>query len=91
MYVGRRKRVLDIAWPEVCVGVEGDSWQYHESPGDWGRTRTRDRALQALGWLIIPCVVADTHSPSAFIEALRSTLAVATERSVTLAGKTLPK
>ena len=68
------KRCLDSAWPNVRVAVEDDSWTYHANPGDWGRTRVRDRELQAAGWLIVPCVVADTRSPAMFIEHVRATL-----------------
>lgn len=78
--IGKRKRVLDLAWPDVRVGVEGDSWQHHESPGDWGHIR--DRGLQASGWLIVPCVVADTRAPLDFIEMLRETLALAQHRAI---------
>lgn len=84
--VNGRKRVLDLAWPDVCVGVEADSWKYHSKPADWGRTRTRDRALLAAGWHIVPCVVADTRSPAEFVEALRATMRLAAKRVVTLVG-----
>lgn len=71
---GAKERVLDLAWPELLVGVEADSWQFHSSPSDWGKTRIRDRELQVGGWTILPCVVADTRDPEAFISALAAIL-----------------
>jgi very-short-patch-repair endonuclease len=65
------RRVLDVAWPELKVALEADSWKHHSSPGDWGRTRTRDRALLAMGWIVIPVVYADIRNPAQLIEQLR--------------------
>jgi hypothetical protein len=75
--VGGRTRVIDLAWPEWKVGVEADSWRYHSNPGDWGRTRVRDRSIQATGWRLIPCVPADTRRPAELIEAVKATLELA--------------
>ncbi len=72
--VAGRQRFLDLAWPLMKIGVEADSWKHHANPRDWGRTRTRDRQLQAAGWIIVPCVVADTRSPEEFVRSIRSTL-----------------
>ncbi len=80
--VGRSKRVLDLAWPSLHVGVEAHSWRHHSSPGDWGRTLTRDRSLMAIGWHIVPCVVADTRAPDDFVAVLRDTMALAAKRAV---------
>jgi hypothetical protein len=65
-------RFLDAAWPKVRVAIEGDSWQWHANPTDWGKTRIRDRQLQAADWIIIPCVKADTRDPRALIAAVRA-------------------
>ena len=50
----RPKSVLDIAYPDVRLGIEADSYRHHSSRTDWGRDRTRNRMLTALGWRILP-------------------------------------
>jgi very-short-patch-repair endonuclease len=74
-----RKRILDAAWPDVKRCLEADSWQHHSNPSQWGATRIRDRELSALGWTVIPVVVADTRDPSNLVTHLR---ALFTEDSV---------
>jgi hypothetical protein len=74
-----RRRIIDLAWPRLRLGIEADSWEHHSNPGDWGQTRVRDRELRAAGWTIVPCVVADTRQPEDFLEAVR----VEAERLVT--------
>ncbi len=73
---GRRRRVLDLAWPDIKVALEADSWRHHSSTDDWGRTRTRDRELTALGWIIVPVVFADIRHPQALMQAIRDTIAI---------------
>lgn len=68
-------RVLNLAWPELRIAVEADSWKHHASPGDWRATRVRDRQLTAAGWIVVPCVVSDTRDPSELIDTLRRLMA----------------
>ncbi len=51
---GGRKAFLDVAYPEVKLGIEADSYRHHSSRTDWGRDRTRNRMLTAIGWRILP-------------------------------------
>jgi hypothetical protein len=67
-----KKRVLDVAWPNVRRCLEADSWQYHSSPSLWGGTRIKDRELTVAGWSVIPVVVADTRDPSSLVAQLRT-------------------
>lgn len=69
-----KKRVLDAAWPDVRVGLEAHSWQHHSNPTDWGRTMVRDRGLTAIGWTLLPVVVADTRDPTFLLNDLRGLL-----------------
>ncbi len=82
-----RRRTLDLAWPALRVVVEVESWAHHSNPGDWGRTRTRDRDLQMAGWIVVPCVVADTRRPDAFLAALRAALDTARAAAVRPTGQ----
>jgi hypothetical protein len=69
-----KKRVIDTAWPEVRVGLEAQSWKHHSNSTDWGRTMVRDRRLTAIGWTILPVVVADTRDPTSLLDDLRPLL-----------------
>jgi very-short-patch-repair endonuclease len=51
---GGRRAFLDVAYPEVMLAIEADSYRHHSSRTDWGRDRTRNRLLIALGWRILP-------------------------------------
>ncbi len=74
------KREIDAAWPDVRVGAEAHSWQYHSNTSDWGRTMVRDRGLTASGWTIVPVVVADIRNPASLLNDLRSLLVTAPTR-----------
>lgn len=50
---------LDRAWPEVKVAVELDGARHHTSPEDRRRDLARDRALAALGWVVLRFTYAD--------------------------------
>jgi hypothetical protein len=69
-----RHREIDVAWPELRVGLEAQSWQYHSNTSDWGRTMIRDRELTAFGWTLLPVVVADTRDPTSLLDALSQVL-----------------
>jgi hypothetical protein len=70
-----KKREIDAAWPHLRCGLEAHSWQYHSNHGDYGRTMIRDRGLTAIGWHIMPVVVADTRDPAPLLADLRSLFA----------------
>jgi len=50
---------LDRAWPEVKLAVELDGAAHHSSPEDRRRDLARDRALAALGWIVLRFTYAD--------------------------------
>ncbi len=46
--------VLDAAYPDSKIAIEADSYRYHSSRRAWSHDRIRNRALTALGWLVLP-------------------------------------
>lgn len=50
---GHRAR-LDIAYPDIRLGIEADSYVHHSSPSDWASDHTRRNALIAAGWRVLP-------------------------------------
>ncbi|RBY82346.1 DUF559 domain-containing protein [Blastococcus sp. TF02A-26] len=50
---------LDRCWPEVKLVVELDGAAHHTSPEDRRRDLARDRALAALGWVVLRFSYAD--------------------------------
>jgi hypothetical protein len=44
---------VDLAWPELRLCVELDSWKHHSSRVAFERDRARDRALVELGWVVL--------------------------------------
>ncbi|CAB4860579.1 unannotated protein [freshwater metagenome] len=58
---GRLLAELDLAHPELRVGVECQSWQWHGSPSAQRRDTTRRRRLRALGWEIADVWWNDLH------------------------------
>ncbi|MGH2703077.1 MAG: hypothetical protein ACRDJ2_15050 [Actinomycetota bacterium] len=51
---GKSIAVLDVAWPELRVGIEVDSRRWHLGHAAWERDAFRYGLLASLGWLIIP-------------------------------------
>lgn len=45
---------LDVAYPAHKLDVEADSYTYHASRTDWAFDHTRNAALVAMGWRILP-------------------------------------
>jgi len=50
---GRLLAELDLANPELLIGVECQSWEWHGSPSDQARDAARKRRLRLLGWEIV--------------------------------------
>ena len=65
-----RRAFLDFAYPEWKLGIEADSYRHHSSRIDWGRDRTRNRLLTALGWRILPVIWDDLVPHPAALMAL---------------------
>ena len=71
---GRLVRI-DAAYPEHLVGLEADSYIWHTARRDWVRNQTRNRALTAIGWRIIPVTWEDlVPNATTFEEELRTAL-----------------
>jgi very-short-patch-repair endonuclease len=51
---GKSVAVLDVAWPDLKVGIEVDSRRWHLGHAAWERDAARYGLLASLGWLIIP-------------------------------------
>jgi very-short-patch-repair endonuclease len=65
---GRRAR-LDIAYPDIRLAIEADSYAHHSSASDWASDHTRRNALIAAGWRILPVTWDDvSHDPDAVLE-----------------------
>lgn len=52
---------LDRCWPEVKLVVELDGARHHTSPEDRQRDLARDRALAALGWVVLRFTYAEVR------------------------------
>ncbi|HEV3401336.1 MAG TPA: DUF559 domain-containing protein [Acidimicrobiales bacterium] len=64
---GRRAR-LDIAYPDLRLGIEADSYVHHSSASDWASDHTRRNALIAAGWRILPVTWDDiSRNPDAVL------------------------
>ncbi len=67
---GRLLAELDLANPELAVGVECQSWRHHGSPSAQRKDLTRKRRLRALGWEIVDVWWSDLKRPDEVIEDL---------------------
>lgn len=61
--------LLDVAWPELMIGVEFDGFAAHEGREDYDAER--DRRLVGRGWWIIRVRKDDLARPEAFLAELR--------------------
>ena len=51
---GGRRAFIDLAWPELRLGLEAHSFRHHSSRSDWSRDNTRNNLVTSLGWRILP-------------------------------------
>ena len=58
---------LDIAWPELKLGMEATSLRWHKGPRRGRRDQVRDLRMTAEGWAILYPEWQDTVEPGAFI------------------------
>ena len=49
-----RRAFLDFAWPDVRLALEANSYRHHAGRLAWSRDNTRNRAVIAVGWRIVP-------------------------------------
>ncbi|TNC20704.1 DUF559 domain-containing protein [Amycolatopsis alkalitolerans] len=60
---------LDLAWPELRIGVEYDGYEAHEGRDDYDSER--DRRLAGRGWRIVRVRKEDLAEPARFLAELR--------------------
>lgn len=61
---GRAVR-LDLAWPEVRLGLDWNGKRWHETPARRKRTRERHASIEATGWRHLMYGWADVHDTPA--------------------------
>jgi hypothetical protein len=52
--IGRRTYKLDLAWPELRIALEFDSWEHHRTFTAFHHDRQRNRRIEATGWHVLP-------------------------------------
>lgn len=68
---GRFVAEVDLAWPQLRLGIELDGWAYHATRQNFVKDRARDRALFQLGWSVLCYTWGDVmHDHDSFIEEL---------------------
>ena len=67
---GKLLAELDLAEPDLRIGVECQSWRWHGSPTAQRRDTTRKRRLRQLGWEIADVWWSDLHRPDAVLSDL---------------------
>jgi very-short-patch-repair endonuclease len=53
---------LDLAFPEMRIGIEYDGWTAHASRSSFDRDRARQNPLTLHGWLILRYTSASTRA-----------------------------
>lgn len=71
---GRRRALLDFAWPSKLVAVEVDGYRYHAGRQAWENDRARQNMLGARGWLVIHVTARDLERPAEVVERVRAAL-----------------
>jgi hypothetical protein len=70
----RLVRVFDFAYPEALLGIEGQSYEYHDGRVMWSKDQTKDNAAGPLGWFVLRYTRYDIDErPSEVIEEIRAT------------------
>ena len=68
---------VDVCWPRLKVVVEADGFEFHGSKAAFFRDRRKQNQLAALGYRVLRFTWEDRGHPTAFLNDLRSTLALA--------------
>jgi hypothetical protein len=76
---GGRHVFIDAAYPDRMVGLEAQSYLWHTARQAWVRNETKNRALTAMGWAILPVTWEDlVPNATTFEEELRTALGTST-------------
>ena len=51
--VGRRSFRLDLAYPDLLIGIEYDGWDAHRPRSTFATDRARQNELEVRGWLVL--------------------------------------
>jgi hypothetical protein len=70
VFLGR----LDLAYPEVGIGIEVDGYEFHSTALDFVRDRQRQNDLIACGWQILRFTYEDSKHPRHFLRCLELAL-----------------
>ncbi len=70
---GRRLYVLDLAWPDLRIGLEYDGFEAHEERAEYDAER--DRRMTERGWLMIRVRKDDLADSASFLAQLRTAFA----------------
>ncbi len=81
---GRLLAELDLAAPELMIGIECQSWKWHSTPSTRAAGALRKRRLRRLGWEIIELWWVDLARPTEVLADV--THAVALRRAVCTGG-----
>lgn len=67
---GRLLAELDLAIPELRIGVECQSWRWHSTPTARAADASRKRRLRLLGWELVEVWWSDLHRLDEVMEEL---------------------
>lgn len=88
--VGERTYRLDIAVPDLMLGIEAHSRSFHWGPGKEDADNVRDLAISGAGWQLLYVTWSQLHDPDGFVESLRMiATARATQLGVRLRGSSV--
>jgi hypothetical protein len=65
---GRLLGRIDVAWPDIGLGIEATSDRWHRAPRKQQHDAARDDAITRQGWELLYPEWADAIAPAAFIE-----------------------
>ena len=75
-----RWRYPDVAYPEVRVGFEAQSYLHHSTLPEFGRDQARNLELFANGWMIVPITEEQVRTPGRLVALMADVLAEAGAR-----------
>ncbi len=70
-------RYIDLAYPELWVGVETDGYRWHAARTPWAADQMRNNELVALGWRLFRATAEVERDPADFLRQLGTALCIA--------------
>lgn len=68
--VGDRTLRIDIAVPDLKLGIEAHSREFHWGPGKENADNVRDLAIGGAGWQLLYVTWAQLQDPDGFVDSL---------------------